>query len=140
MLGYFDNQTSISLLQSPEISEILQEYFVLLSIEETPEKGERRFSDDYIFILEEIFRDSISDTVHHSIDGVKLFRITLLEYCLKQSQYNFDIAIQLTKLYTDLNTNELFKEKLKYFEFKGVQMEALGYIAIRHLISHNDDI
>jgi hypothetical protein len=62
---------------------------------------------------------------------VKLFRINLLEYCHQESEHNFDIALRLTKLYQDLNMNEEFIKELNYLNFKGIQMESMGYVPIR---------
>lgn len=138
MLGFFDKFTSIEFVQSEELKAIISDYFECLGLEEAPEKGERRTSDDFIFVTEEIFRDSVTDSDPSALNGVKLLRIALLEYWLSQSIYNFDIALQLTKLYQELNMNDKFAEKLRYLELKGIQMESLGYVAIRQFLVNND--
>lgn len=139
IMGHFDGKSSLDILQSDEVNAALRDYFELLETEEIPEKGERRASDDYVFVIEEILRDSVTDANDLALDGLKLFRIALLEFWLSKSVYNFDIALQLTKLYIDLNLHNHFSEKLSYLELKGVQLESLGYIPIKHLISHNDE-
>lgn len=138
-MGYFDNQTScLGFIQSKILSDLLNEYFECLKLEDQPEKGERRISDDFIIVIEEIFRDCTTDDPEFVPNGVKLFRIGLLEYWLSQSIYNFDVSLQLNRLYQDLNMNKLFLDKLKYLELKGIQMEALGYIAIKQFMLNND--
>lgn len=139
ILGYFDTLTSIEFLKSPELNEMLQDYFELIKIEDVPNKGERRASDDYIFIMEEIFRNSVQDPNTLILNATKLFRIGVLDYCLKQSIYNFDIALQLTRIYIDMNAHKQYSDKFAYLEFKGVQLESLGYIVFNHLMSHNDE-
>ena len=139
ILGYFDSLTSIEFLKSQELNEMFQDYFEFIKIEETLNKGERRASDDYIFIMEENFRDSVQDANKHILNAIKLFRIGLLDYCLKQSLYNFDIALQLTRLYIEMNAHKQFSDKFAYLELKGVQLESLGYIVFYHLMSHNDE-
>ena len=138
MLGYYDNFTSLEFAQSDDLKAIFSDYFEWLGIEESPEKGERRTSDDFIFVVEEIFRESVTDPEPFALNGIKLFRIALLEFCLSQSIYNFDIALQLTKLYQELNMNNWFSNKLKYLELKGIQMESLGFIAFRQFLVNND--
>lgn len=138
MRKHFSTISLPDFLNSDEFRSILSDYFDCLKLEDEPEKGERRVSDDFIFVLEEMFRESTTINNLTVPDALKLFRIGLLEFCLSQSIYNFDIALQLTKLYQELNLNSLFFDKLKYFEFKGIQLESLGYIAIRQLILNND--
>lgn len=138
MLGHFDGLTSLQFIHSDEFKAILSDYFEWLKLEETPEKGERRTSDDFVFVAEEVFRESVSDCEPAVLSGVKIFRIALLEFWLAQSIYNFDIALQLVKLYQELNMNSLFEEKLRYLELKGIQLEALGYVAIKQLMMNND--
>jgi hypothetical protein len=80
-MGYFDNQTScLRFIQSKILSDLLNEYFECLKLEDQPEKGERRISDDFIIVIEEIFRDCTTDDPEFVPNGVKLFRIGLLEY------------------------------------------------------------
>ncbi|CAI2376857.1 unnamed protein product [Moneuplotes crassus] len=133
MLGLYKFDSDHDYLTSPQLQEMLEEYKDCLSIEEAPEKGERRVSDDYIYIIDEIFSDYYTD-INHIPNPVKLFRINILEYCLSQSIYNFDIALRLTKIYQDCNMNSQVVDKLNYFEFKGIQMESCGYIPMRQLI------
>lgn len=137
MLGFFTDLKPLDWIKSPQLNQLLQDYLECLAIEETPEKGERRISDDFIFVIEEIFREGVIGDPQTIPNGVKLFRIGLLEFCLSQSIYNFDIALQLNKLYQELNLNNLFVDKQKYFQFKGIQLEALGYVAIRQYIYNN---
>jgi hypothetical protein len=114
------------------------EYLSCLKLETAPEKGERRISDDYIILIEEIFQEWVVDDSTGIPNGVKLFRICLLEYSLTQSEFNFDISLQLNKLYQSLNLNISFVEKLNYLGLKGIQMEALGYIAMRQFMHNNE--
>ena len=50
---------ALEFIQSDDLQSIISDYFELLGLEEAPEKGERRTSDDFIFVAEEIFRESI---------------------------------------------------------------------------------
>lgn len=103
LLGFFDSKNALEFLKSKELNDLLMEYLSCLKLETAPEKGERRISDDYIILIEEIFQECVVDDSPNIPNGVKLFRICLLEYCLSQSEFNFDISLQLNKLYQSLN-------------------------------------
>lgn len=80
MLGFYSGLQPIEFLNSVELKNLLGEYLECLKIEEVPEKGERRVSDDYVFVIEEVFREDLTGQNVHVPEGVKLFRIGLLEF------------------------------------------------------------
>lgn len=133
MLGYYKYEDGNEFIKSQDCADIIAYYKDCLSIEVAPEKGERRVSDDYIYLIDEILSECVKDTPN-ILNNVKLFRINLLEYCHQVSEHNFDIALRLTKLYQDLNMNEEFIKQLNYLNFKGIQMESMGYLPLRQFI------
>ena len=60
-----------------------------------PEKGERKLADDLVLLINEI----LEPYFHKKVDHVVLYRMGILEYALSVSPYNFDIQLQLVKLY-----------------------------------------
>lgn len=60
-----------------------------------PEKGERKLADDLVILINEI----LESFFHKKVDTIVLYRLGLLEYALDISPYNFDIQMQLVKLY-----------------------------------------
>jgi len=61
MLGLIKFDSENDFLTSDELQELLRQHKECLSIEEEPKKGERRISDDYIYIIDEIFTDYVPD-------------------------------------------------------------------------------
>jgi len=61
MLGLIKFDSENDFRTSDELQELLRQHKECLSIEEEPEKGERRISDDYIYIIDEIFTDYVPD-------------------------------------------------------------------------------
>lgn len=57
MLGYYKYEDGNIFIKSQDFDEIITNYKDCLSIEVVPEKGERRVSDDYIYLIDEIFSD-----------------------------------------------------------------------------------
>lgn len=99
-----------------------------------PEKGERKLADDLIILINEI----LSPYYHRKIDHVVLYRMGILEYALSISPYNFDIQMQLLKLYDSLGLSISLKQAFGSLNPKGVQLESMGYIVYRHAIDWGD--
>jgi len=63
------------------------EYLKTLELDSKPEKGERKLADDWVLIINELLeKDSKC-----SADAVTLYRISILEYALERSPYNFEV-------------------------------------------------
>ena len=64
-----------------------EEYLKALELDSKPEKGERKLADDWVILINEILESHFKG----SVDSIVLYRISVLEYGLEQSPYNFDI-------------------------------------------------
>jgi N-acetyltransferase B complex (NatB) non catalytic subunit len=68
------------------------------------------------------------------LDSSSVYRIGLMEYAMERSPYNFDISLQLLKLYDRLGLSPSFQQALSNLNLKGVQLESLGYLQFRHAL------
>lgn len=119
------------IVKTSEIVKLLHsEYQSFIKIDGKPEKGERKMADDYVILINEI----LEPYFHKKIDSIVLYRIGLLEYALGISPYNFDIQMQLVKLYDQLGLSFSFKEAYANLGCKGIQLESLGFFYYRHAI------
>ena len=113
------------------IEELQSLYFSAIELDGKPEKGERKLADDYIVLINEIFieRGSLNEA-----DRLQL--ISLNEYALKLSPYNFDIQMSQATHYDAIGMSVSFGQTLQELNLKGVQMESLGYLHVRHTQKH----
>ena len=63
---------------------------------------------------------------------VKPYLIGLLEFSLEQSPYNYDIQLALLRLYDSFGSSVSFSFGLANLTLKGVQLESLGHLYLRH--------
>lgn len=63
-----------------------------------------------------------------------LYRMALLEYALELSPYNFDIQLQLVLLYDKLGLSVSFNQAHNNLNLKGVQLESMGFLQLRHTL------
>ncbi len=61
-----------------------------------------------------------------------------MEFALEKSPYNFDIQVQLVKLYDQLGLSPSFLAGMNSLNLKGVQLESMGYVQMRHIIDWAD--
>ncbi len=73
-------------------------YIKFIQIDDKPEKGERKIADDLVLLINDILKP-LNPSTNLKIDEVLLYRVGLLEYALELSPYNFDIQLQLMKIY-----------------------------------------
>lgn len=105
-----------------------------MELDGKPEKGERKLADDLAILI-----DSILDThFNEKLDSLVLYRITLLEHALELSPYNFDIQMQLVKIYDSLGLSISFHQNYSGLGCKGVQLESMGFLVLRHTIDWGD--
>ena len=71
---------------SVEVTELQTYYFSAIDLDGKPEKGERKLADDFIVLINEICCEKKDLT-----DSQRLQVISLNEYALQLSPYNFDI-------------------------------------------------
>ncbi|CDW74130.1 UNKNOWN [Stylonychia lemnae] len=107
------------------------EYFKFIQQDGAPEKGERKLADDQVIIMNEVLGVAQSKD---SIDALVLYRIAILEYALEISPYNFDISLALLKIYDTYGLSTSFNQIFQSLGVKGVQLESLGFLALRHSI------
>ena len=75
----------------------------MLEYDGKPEKGERKLADDLVILINELL-----DSNSTNVDSLVLYRIGLMEFALEKSPYNFDIQLQLLKLYDSLGISPSF--------------------------------
>ena len=122
-------------VQDPsEIKRLLGLYLKYSKLDGKPEKGERKMADDFVLLINEALEDlnDEADRKKGQISEQDLFRIGLLEYALSLSPDNFDIQMSLLKIYDSLGISLLFKQAHESLNMKGVQLESLGYLNLRH--------
>lgn len=71
----------------PSVLALQDEYFGAIGLDGKPEKGERKAADDFILMINEV----LGDTEGTEISSNVLYRISLMEYAMELSPYNFDI-------------------------------------------------
>lgn len=105
-------------------------YFEALSLDGKPEKGERKIADDFVLMINESLEQDSQVTSN------VLYRIALMEYAMELSPYNFDIQLQLALLYDKLGLSVSFKQAHDNLNLKGVQLESMGYLHLRHSVDY----
>ncbi len=78
-----------------DVKEMHKEYLKILEMDGKPEKGERKLADDLVILINEVMEQFFKS----EIDSIVAYRIGIMEYALEKSPYNFDIQVQLVKLY-----------------------------------------
>jgi hypothetical protein len=81
-----------------------------------PEKGERKMADDLVILINEVLEPLFKS----HIDPLVAYRIGLMEFALEKSPYNFDIQVQLVKLYDQLGLSPSFLAGMNSLNLKGV--------------------
>jgi hypothetical protein len=81
-------------------------------------------ADDLVIIINECLEPLFKS----EIDSIVAYRIGLMEYALEKSPYNFDIQVQLVKLYDQLGLSPSFLAGINILNLKGVQLESMGYV------------
>ena len=92
IFGFYSESTDIKEI----VKELTDAYFRMKDLDGKPEKGERKIADDIVLILNEILSEF---TTSSDLDHWALYRLSLLEFALERSPYNFDISMALLKLY-----------------------------------------
>jgi hypothetical protein len=103
-------------LKLQDVKGMHEEYLKTLELDSKPEKGERKLADDWVLIINEVLDKDFKCTA----DSVALYRISILEYALEKSPYNFDIQLQLLILYDQLGLSPSFQQALTSLNIKGV--------------------
>ena len=78
----------------PHAENLLNQYLEYAKLDSKPEKGERKFADDFVLILDELLDEASSGEARNDasqISKIDLFRIGVLEHAISASPYNFDI-------------------------------------------------
>lgn len=112
------------------VKAIHAEYLKALELDSKPEKGERKLADDLVILINEILEQGSQE-----IDQWVLYRIGLLEYALEKSPYNFDINLQLVKIYDRYGLSPSFQQAFSNLGIKGVQLESMGHVQLRHVLN-----
>lgn len=87
-----------------DVKEMHKEYLKILEMDGKPEKGERKLADDLVILINEVMEQFFKS----EIDSIVAYRIGIMEYALEKSPYNFDIQVQLVKLYDQLGLSPSF--------------------------------
>ena len=84
-----------------DADKMLELYMEFKQLDGKPEKGERKIADDFILLFDEILESLVQQENRgdSSISQLDLFRIAVLEYALTQSPYNFDIQMDLVRIF-----------------------------------------
>eukprot|EP00347_Sterkiella_histriomuscorum_P023059 403336110 len=116
------------------VTQIHEEYFRLVQLDGKPEKGERKLADDLVVVINELL-EPLDSTEN---DSNYLYRITLLEFALEKSPYNFDIALALLKIYDKQGLSTSFNQVVQSLGLKGVQLESMGFLVLRHAVDFRE--
>jgi len=114
-----------------------------VKLDDKPEKGERKLADEQVLLIADIIDNYIDNEEEEKegeqdIDGKRkldFFKVCLLEMAYETSCYNFDIQLALLKSFDRLGWSASFSESFENLGIKGVQLESLGYLAVRHAIN-----
>ena len=125
------------------IKKLTDEYFEFVKLDDKPEKGERKLADEQVLLIADIIDNYIDNEEEEKegeqdIDGKRkldFFKVCLLEMAYETSCYNFDIQLALLKSFDRLGWSASFSESFENLGIKGVQLESLGYLAVRHAIN-----
>ena len=84
------------------VKKLHSEYIRMVELDGKPEKGERKLADDLPLLINEMLeKEKKEDLI--------MYRIGLLEYASGKSPYNFDIQLQLLKLFDQLGLSASFQ-------------------------------
>ena len=87
MISLYRVKKVFALLKLEDVKWIHEEYLKVLQLDSKPEKGERKLADDWVILINEILEKHFKNEV----DSIVIYRISILEYGLERSPYNFDI-------------------------------------------------
>ncbi len=105
LITFFKVKKVFGMLKSLEdVKEMHKEYLKILEMDGKPEKGERKLADDLVILINEVMEQFFKS----EIDSIVAYRIGIMEYALEKSPYNFDIQVQLVKLYDQLGLSPSF--------------------------------
>mmetsp|Transcript_8641 Transcript_8641/g.14628 ORF Transcript_8641/g.14628 Transcript_8641/m.14628 type:complete len:524 (+) Transcript_8641:690-2261(+) len=121
------------------LGELSQQFFAFLKLDDKPEKGERKFADEQALLIAEVvdmfILGSKGDLKQEDVSQLELFKICLLELAFEQSNYNFDIQLALMKSFERVGACTSYSESYDNLGIKGVQLESLGFLSLRHSLS-----
>ena len=113
-----------------------------MKLDDKPEKGERKLADEQVLLIADIIDNYIDNEEEKEGEEVAdakrkldFFKVCLLERAYESSCYNFDIQLALLKSFDRLGWSASFSESFENLGIKGVQLESLGYLAVRHSIN-----
>ena len=116
------------------ISDLFTIYRESLCIEKQPEKGERRSCDDLILLISAVTenytqRELVKENpmLGSTPNTLQLIILIIINYTLKYSPHNFDLAIQSAKLSMKLNLDALTTFNYNKLSMKGVMLETMAY-------------
>ena len=81
-----------------------KDYIRIIELDGKPEKGERKLADDLVILINEVLESKFKG----EINSTTLYRIGILELALEKSPYNFDIQLQLVKIYDMIGASPSF--------------------------------
>ena len=115
-----------------KVKGLTTKYFEFVLLDEKPEKGERKMSDEQVLFIAEMIESYLSIEVSKDL---QLYKICLLEIAFDFSNYNFDIQLQLIKTFDSIGLSASFSEAYDHLNIKGAQLESLGYISARNSLN-----
>ena len=116
---------------SIQVNELQTHYFSSIDLDGKPEKGERKLADDFVVLINEICAENKDIT-----DSWRVQLVSLNEYALHLSPYNFDIQMAQANLFDGLGMSVSFAQSLAELNLKGVQCESLGYLHVKHTLKY----
>jgi hypothetical protein len=125
-----------TLIEEPAklVQQLQDHYLSACKLDSKPLKGERKMADDFVLMASEVLqaeaeKESASSPV---LDESVLYRVGLLEYALTLSPDNFDIQLDLAQIYDTYGLSMSFSQAHANLGMKGVQLESMGYLQMRH--------
>lgn len=101
-------------MSSSDIDEVVSIYQSSISLESDPKKGEHRIADPIIMILSRFLSVYLA--------------ISLLEYGLSKSPFNYFFKVELVSLYKKAGCFRSIIEIYSNMDIKSIQHESLGYL------------
>ena len=118
---------------------LIDAYFELCKLDEKPEKGERKMADEMVLLVATIIDNYVGDLTKQANNetlkeriNLDLFKVSLLELAYESSGYNFDMQLSLMRSFDRLGACSSFSESYNDLGIKGVQLETLGFLWVRH--------
>lgn len=121
------------------VAPLVDQYFELCKLDEKPEKGERKMADEMVLLVATIIDNYVGDLVKQgNVETMQerinldLFKVSLLELAYESSGYNFDMQLSLLRSFDRLGASSSYSESYNDLGIKGVQLETLGFLWVRH--------